>query len=247
MKTNLKIRLLIWAFILMIMPAVLSGQTIRIDFYPGSHGDIDIAVKRAVESMGYDAFINYKGRSDADDYDMLLRYRHHEGFMIFNLFGKEGQYSTRSAERRVVQGNYRRAIERSLSELFEKEAVITHDRSEWLNLYPAVEKIDSAVYIFYFTAGSSADWALLENKFLTRAGKLLPHYETYYYRTKSQFVSMHGMYDTSSFIKKIGGVVVGAEGGGMVRLEKPPVVYIDYLEERTPPLDVPQLENSESF
>ena len=87
MKTNLKIGLFIWTFILMIMPAVLSGQTVRIDFYPGSHGDIDIAVKRAVESMGYDTFINYKGRSDSYDYDILLRYRHHEGFMIFNLFG----------------------------------------------------------------------------------------------------------------------------------------------------------------
>ncbi len=247
MKTNLKIGLFIWTFILMIMPAVLSGQTVRIDFYPGSHGDIDIAVKRAVESMGYDTFINYKGRSDSYDYDILLRYRHHEGFMIFNLFGKEGQYSARSAERRVVQGNYRRAIERSLSELFDKEAVITHDRSEWLNLYPAVEKIDSAAYIFYFTAGSAADWALLENKFLTRAGKLLPDFETYYYRTKSQFVSSHGIYDTSSFITKLGGVVIGTEGGGMVRLEKPPVVYVDYLEERTPPLDVPLLENSGSF
>lgn len=247
MKSNARNWVLIWAFILMIIHADLVGQTVRIDFCVGSHGDIDIAVKRAVESMGYEAFINYKGRRDADDYDMLLKYRHYDELIIFNLFGKQGQYSTNSAERRVVQGNYRRAIERGLSELFDKEAVITDDPSEWLNLYTTVEKIDSAVYVFYFTAGSATDWTLLENKFLTRARKLLPHYETYYYRTKSQFVSFHSMYDTSSFIRKVGGVVVGTEGGGMVRLERPPVIYVDYFEEKTPPLDVPLLKNSESF
>jgi len=208
----------------------LGAQTIRIDFVPGCKEEFDIFFKKGFESLGYNVFVNYHGRSESKPFDQLFTYEWEGHLLKISLFDKSGAPIKHDEKNFPYLDGIENNIYLMLSDLMKKRVNVREYRGKIKGFYNnEMEKLDSAKYVIQV---HHKDSTKAVSNFLLIAQELTGNFMTYYDFSYYQITYYEVGVVRTDKACKLFGVVIGkpSDGKGFNILSEPPDVYQSYIE-----------------
>lgn len=209
----------------------LGGQTIRIDFVPGCPEEFDIFFKKGFESLDYNVFVNYLGRSESKPFDLLFTYEWEGHLLKISLFDKTGVLIKNDEKNFPYLDGIENLVYLMLSDLMYRRVNVREYRGKIKGLrLNAMVKLDSAVYI---VLAHNNDSALAVRNFLLIAKELTGKFMTYYDFSYYQLTYYEVGVVRSAKASKLFGIVIGKskDGTDFDILTEPPDILKSYLED----------------
>jgi hypothetical protein len=217
--------------LLLILTVNLGAQTVRIDFISGCPEEFDVFFKKGFESIGYNVFINYHGRSENRVYDQLFTYEWKDNVLKISLIDKSGSLLKNGEKKFTYLDEIENQIYLFLSDLMNRRINVKDYRGKIKGLrLNAMVKLDSAVYV---VQAHNNDSAMAVRNFLLIAKELTGNFMTYYdfsyYQVTYYEVGVLMTHNAS----KLFGIVIGKskDGTDFDILTEPPDIFKSYLED----------------
>lgn len=213
------------------------GQTVRIDFTPGSSDDFDLFISKGLNNIGYNTFVNYFGTKDHLPYDILVKYQESNEGLIIEMKNINSNLTKRYWNK-INKRNKLKTVSNILTELTNKKVKIEQYHSaskDPLGYETELLKLDSAVYILKVVSQNSYNKQELIQNFYRKASLLASNYSAYYStNTESSSYSYYNPpfgYGTSTkIIHTIKGIIIGHSENQNILLEEPPLMYAQYFD-----------------